>query len=92
MKFLLAVCKYEHFALHIIIWDIRPIPTIRNTVRIIPHNSFGSSMGYSRTSEQRTLWERVYCPFFGGCPYLGGSPYYEFISSSKMLNMHVCED
>ena len=28
---------------------------------------------YSRTSEQRTHWERVFCPLFGGCPYLGGS-------------------
>ena len=28
---------------------------------------------YSRTSEQRTLWERVFCPLFRGCPYLGGS-------------------
>ena len=29
-------------------------------------------MQYSGTSEQRTLWERVFCPLFGGCPYLGG--------------------
>ena len=28
---------------------------------------------YSRISEQRTLWEWVFCPLFGGCPYLGGS-------------------
>ena len=28
---------------------------------------------YSRTSQQRTLWERIFCPLFGGCPYLGGS-------------------
>ena len=28
---------------------------------------------YSGTSEERTLWERHFCPFFGGCPYLGGS-------------------
>ena len=27
----------------------------------------------SRTSEQRTLWEGIFCPLFGGCPYLGGS-------------------
>ena len=33
---------------------------------------------YSRTSEQRTLWERVFCPFFGGCPYLGGSPCFDY--------------
>ena len=39
---------------------------------------------YSQTSEQRTLWERVYCPFFGGCPYLGGSPYYDH--PQKCLN------
>ena len=35
---------------------------------------------YSRTSEQRTLWEHRFCPLFGGCPYLGGSPYFGFIS------------
>ena len=28
---------------------------------------------YSGTSEQRTLWERVFCPLFGDCSYLGGS-------------------
>ena len=28
---------------------------------------------YSGTSEERTLWEWHFCPFFGGCPYLGGS-------------------
>ena len=28
---------------------------------------------YSRTSEERTLWEQAFCPLFGGCPYLGGS-------------------
>ena len=28
---------------------------------------------YSGTSEERTLWERHFCPFFGGCPSLGGS-------------------
>ena len=31
--FLLQLYKREHFVLHI--WDIRPIPTIRTTVRII---------------------------------------------------------
>ena len=31
--FLLQLIKREHFVLHI--WDIRPIPTIRTTVRII---------------------------------------------------------
>ena len=36
------------------------------------YNYVGTFMRYySRTSEQRTLWERVFC---GGCPYLGGSP------------------
>ena len=28
---------------------------------------------YSGTSEERTLWERHFCPFLGGCPSLGGS-------------------
>ena len=27
---------------------------------------------YSGTSEERTLWERPFCPLFGGCPLLGG--------------------
>ena len=27
---------------------------------------------YSETSEERTLWERHFCPLFGGCPLLGG--------------------
>ena len=27
---------------------------------------------YSGTSEERTLWERHFCPLFGGCPLLGG--------------------
>ena len=27
----------------------------------------------AQTSEQKTLWERVFCPLFGGCPYHGGS-------------------
>ena len=33
----------------------------------------GTHIVYSGTSKQRTLWERVFCPLFGGCPYLGGS-------------------
>ena len=28
---------------------------------------------YSRTSEERTLWEQAFCPLFRGCPYLRGS-------------------
>ena len=27
---------------------------------------------------KRTLWERVFCPFFEGCPYLGGSPCFDY--------------
>ena len=27
---------------------------------------------YSRTSEQRTLWDRGLCPLFGGCPLFRG--------------------
>jgi len=45
---------------------------------------------YSRTSEQRTLWERDFCPFFGGCPYLGGSLYFDILYIyiiSKMFKM-----
>ena len=42
---------------------------------------------YSRTSEQRTLWERVFCPLFGGCPYLGGSPYFDIIIISTMFKL-----
>ena len=34
---------------------------------------------YSGTSEERTIWEQRFCPFFGGCPYLGGSPFYCFL-------------
>ena len=44
-------------------------------------------MVYSRTSEQRTLWERVFCPLFGGCPYLGGSLYFYIIIMSTMLKL-----
>ena len=33
---------------------------------------------YNRASEQRTLWERAYCPLFGGCPYLGGLPFFDY--------------
>ena len=33
---------------------------------------------YSRASEQRTLWERAFCPLFGGCPYLGGLPLFDY--------------
>ena len=33
---------------------------------------------YSRASEQKTLWERVFCPLFGGCPYLGGLPLFDY--------------
>ena len=29
-------------------------------------------MLYSGTSEERTLWERYFCPLFRGCPLLGG--------------------
>ena len=42
---------------------------------------------YSRTSEQRTLWERVFCPLFGGCPYLGGLLYFDIIIMSTMLKL-----
>ena len=44
-------------------------------------------MVYSRTSEQRTLWERVFCPLFGGCPYLRGSLYFDIIIMSTMLKL-----
>ena len=43
--FLLQLYKREHFVLHI--WDIRPIPTIRTTVRII------------RSSARSSLWIRA---------------------------------
>ena len=31
---------------------------------------------YSKTSEERTLWDRGLCPLFGGCPPLGGCPFF----------------
>ena len=34
---------------------------------------YSDLQAYSRTSEQRTLWEQAFCPLFGGYPYLGGS-------------------
>ena len=37
----------------------------RQTVKMI-------AVVYSGTSEERTLWERHFCPLFGGCPLLGG--------------------
>jgi len=33
-----------------------------------------SCLQYSRTSEQRTLWDRGLCPFFRGCPLFRGCP------------------
>ena len=42
---------------------------------------------YSRTSDQRTRWERVFCPLFGGCPYLGGSLYFDIIINSTMFKL-----
>ena len=33
---------------------------------------------YSQASKQRTLWERAFCPLFGGCPYLGGLPLFDY--------------
>ena len=31
---------------------------------------------YSKTSEERTLWDRGLCPLFRGCPPLGGCPFF----------------
>ena len=40
---------------------------------------------YSRASEQRTLWERAFCPLFGGCPYLGGLLLFDYNHLSMMF-------
>ena len=39
------------------------------------------------TVEQRTLWEQVFCPLFGGCPYLGGSLYFDIIIMSTIFKL-----
>ena len=44
----------------------------------------GESLAYSRTAEERTLWEQAFCPLFGGCPYLGGS----LVFHSLLPNFH----
>ena len=41
---------------------------------------------YSGTSEERTLWERHFCPLFGGCPLLGGCLIFAlYISPPRMI-------
>ena len=40
---------------------------------------------YSKTSEERTLWDRGLCPLFGGCPLLGGCP----IFTSKPYSLSI---
>ena len=61
----------------VIVQNVPPLPhkcpprhlaLVQNVPGDILHNS--------RTSEQNTLWEQVFCPLFGGCPYLGGSIVY----------------
>jgi len=37
---------------------------------------------YSRTSEQRTLWDRGFCPLFRGCPLLGDRLIFAFYPHS----------
>ena len=45
---------------------------VYHNIMLVEQSYFSSAM-YSQTSKQRTLWERAFCPLFGGCPYLGGS-------------------
>ena len=40
---------------------------------------------YSKTSEERTLWDCGLCPLFGGCPLLGGCPFFYFKPSSVSI-------
>ena len=41
-----------------------------------PALRFYFSEDYSKTSEERTLWDRGLCPLFRGCPPLGGCPFF----------------
>ena len=64
---------------------VRSVPRAKNMIinelkKVNVFSRIDSLRTYSRTSEQRTLWEHKFCPLFGGCPYLGGSPYFGFIS------------
>ena len=34
---------------------------------------------YSKTSEERTSWDRGLCPLFGGCPFFTSKPYSVFL-------------
>ena len=42
---------------------------------------------YSQASEQRILWERAFCPLFGGCPYLGSVPHFDLKVMGDSLHL-----
>ena len=48
-------------------------------------NTLQNRVEYSRAYEQRTLWERAFCPLFGGCPYLGGLPLFDYNYHLSMM-------
>ena len=89
------MCFYILYGLFILSWllwhAVSPIAAIWMVARCIAIVYFllvvASLVGlyciYSRTSEQRTLWEQAFCPFFRGCPYLRGLLYFDFISSPE---------
>ena len=45
---------------------------------------------YSETSEERTLWERHFCPLFGGCPLLRGCLIFVLYPPPRMINI-LCD-
>ena len=42
---------------------------------------------YSKTSEERTLWGRPFCPLFGGCPLSEAPTFNDQYSCSKVFTI-----
>ena len=52
------------------IFQSLPQKTLRADVRLL-----SPYLLYSKSSEERTLWDRGLCPLFGGCPFFTSKPY-----------------
>ena len=62
-----------------------PPQLLAQVKRILHHNSV--SMIYSKTSEERMLWGRPFCPLFGGCPLSEAPTFNDQYSCSKVFTI-----
>ena len=70
-KITILLLWIDSFVFYPSIFQSLPQKTLRADVRLL-----SPYLLYSKTSEERTLWDRGLCPLFGGCPLLGGCPFF----------------